>query len=296
MNAQTAEKVEIIDEVRWHSLQKKHHEAKVSHVFRMYRECGIEPLLIKGLASCLNYPPDVPRSLWDIDIAVSAADFSRATDLARSDEFQGYLIDVHRELRQLDSLSWNQLIENSRFIDVDGAAIRVLAPEDHLRVISVHWLTDGGAYKDKLWDIYYAIQNRPQDFDWSRCLDVVDPTRRNWILAAISIAHQYLDLKIDALPIKSEVTELSKWIKNCIEKEWRSGIRVTAIPSPTDDLSGFFNQIRKRIPPNPVASTIECQGKFGRSLPVRYQLRVLLRFGGRAVRSAKHSLFSPVTK
>ena len=75
----------------------------------------------------------------------------------------------------------------------------MLCPEDELRVLCLRWLNDGGAYKERLWDIYYAVANQPPDFDWDQCRDSVSATGRRWIVTAIAITRKYLSLEVEGL-------------------------------------------------------------------------------------------------
>jgi hypothetical protein len=265
-------------ELRWWLLEKKRKETIVGDLFLKLQSLEIQPILIKGLASAMNYPPNVPRYFGDIDLAFSEEDFARILDLRISGLLDDVHADFHRELRHLDTAHWSDLVANSVTIDFHGTAVQILRPEDHLRVVCVHWLTDGGARKDRLWDIHYAIQNRAADFDWGRCLDIVSRKRRQWIILAISIAHHYLHLSIDDLPFRDEIQTPVPWIRRCLEAEWRSALPLTDIPSPRRKPTAFIKQIAKRIRPNPITATIECDGAFGLKIPRRYQFRVLTRY------------------
>jgi Uncharacterised nucleotidyltransferase len=263
------------EDIRWYQLQKKVHEDRIKRVFNLFRSENIEPVLIKGWAALLNYPPDIPRHFSDTDIAVAASDYERAREICYFDEARPLHIDLHRELRHLDTLSWQDLFDNSRLITLDDVEIRVLRPEDHLRVLCVHWLTDGGAYKHRLWDIFWAVANRPPDFDWERCVGTVAEHRRRWITSTIGIAHQYLGLSVDDLPFAAEAKEIPRWMKKCIEAEWMSDVRlepvITHIKSPTS----LLKQIWKRIPPNPIRATIEMEGDIDAATRIPYQLKCL---------------------
>ena len=261
------------DEIRWYMLEKKRKEISVGEIFKILRSLQIEPILIKGLASALLYPSDVPRYFADTDLAVSSIDYSRIAEFRGSRLLSDLNVDFHHELRQLDSVPWEDLYSNSITVDFNGTDVRILRSEDHLRVICVHWLTDGGAREDRLWDVFYAVQNRPHSFDWKRCLDIVSATRRQWIITALGIAHYYLQLPIEDLPFSREIGPPPAWIQRCLESEWKSGTRMTDIPSFRLAPTSFFKQIAKRIPPNPISATIECEGRFGNYLPVKYQFR-----------------------
>jgi hypothetical protein len=113
--------------------------------FKILREHNIEPVLIKGWAAGLKYSQPWERFFSDIDIAVNPSDYQRAQEIAFENNLS---VDLHKGLRHHDTLAWSDLYENSRLVLIDDAQIRILREEDHLRVLCVHWLTDGGAFKE----------------------------------------------------------------------------------------------------------------------------------------------------
>jgi hypothetical protein len=262
---------EITDEYRFYLLRKRVAENLILNAFRGLRLRGIEPILIKGWAAARNYPASKPRFLGDIDLAVSAADFDSATELINAGSDIGG-VDLHCELEHLDTVGWQRLIANSDIVKLDEEEIRILSPEDHLRVMCVHWLTDGGERRERLWDIAYAVQNRPAEFDWSKCLDVVSETRRQWIITTIGIAHKYLDLDLSGVPFADEARNLPTWLTRCLEREWAKNLEIRPLHTQLKYPLGLLRQIRKRIPPNPIQATINCEGDFRKGTRIRYQI------------------------
>ncbi|MFN0277753.1 MAG: nucleotidyltransferase family protein [Pyrinomonadaceae bacterium] len=274
---ETIQESKITDDFKWNLLQKKMQEVQVLRVFSAFRAKNIDPILIKGLAAAQYYPEPGSRLSSDFDVAVPADDFEAATAVAVSPSANGIAVDVHRELRHLDTLEWDDLFENSRLLQVEGGEIRVLRPEDNLRVLSVHWLNDGGTDKEKLWDIYYAVKNRPPDFDWRRCLETVSKKRRRWITAAIGLAHRYLDLNLDDTPIKDEAVSLPKWLVREVEREWASGVQLMQVDFFLNDPAMLFAQIKKRLRPNSLQATIEMEGSFDARTRIYYQMGSFLK-------------------
>lgn len=263
-----------VDANKWLTLNKRVQESYIAVAIDMFRQQGVEPILIKGWAAARNYPIDRHRNLGDIDLTVSPSDYDRARGLAQKPEL---LIDLHCGLRHLDSLDWDDLFERSRLVDLNGTAVRILCDEDHLRVLCTHWLVDGGQYRDKLWDIYYAVDRRHADFDWSRCLDRVEPHRRRWVICVIGLAHRYLGLGIDDLQFADEARDLPRWLTKCVEREWHRSGRLEPVLSSTRDVTLFLNQVRRRLPPNPIRCTIEENGDLYGGWRWWYQLKVLTR-------------------
>ncbi len=261
---------------RWHLIQYKFQEHKIVQSFELFRRHGIEPLLIKGWAAARNYPSPHERVFLDTDICVAPADYVQARQIAAGEEEQKLLIDLHCGLRHLDTVAWDDLFADTVLCELEGTPIRILRAEDHLRVLCVHWLNDGGEYRERLRDIYYAVENRPADFDWDRCLAVVEPKRRRWIVCAIALARQYLGLNLENTPIALEAERIPEWITETVEKEWASEIRLLRLHECLADRKELFRQLRKRFPPNPIQATIEMGGEFDDRSRIYYQLASIL--------------------
>jgi hypothetical protein len=242
-------------------------------VFKIYRNFQIEPVLIKGYSIAKYYPENNQRDYVDIDLVFSEEDYPKAKSISQSEELCEILIDVHKELRHHDTVPWDNLFANSQLIKLDDIEIRVLRPEDHLRVICVHWLTDGGEYRERLWDIYYLIANRPPDFDWDRCLNIVSKRRRRWIVCTIGLAHKYLGLDLSGTPIEEEAKNLPRWLIKRVEREWQKEIRLISLEAASYRYKTFIQQIWKRFPPNPITATIDCEGDFDAGTRIFYQIR-----------------------
>ncbi len=267
------------DETRWYLLRRKEQELRIRRAFEHFRENGIEPILIKGWAAARLYPPEQHRSFSDIDLSVSTGDFNKAHELAATEEGRRLDIDLHEEFRRLDRSSWRDIFNRSELIDLDGVEIRIPSPEDHLRILSAHWLTDGGTNKERLRDIYYAVENRRPDFDWSISLDAAGPVRRNWTLTAIGVAHTVLGLNIDDLPFAREIT-VPEWMMNCLQNEWNSDVPLRPLHTCLRDRNELMKQIRKRLPPNPIQATVDMEGIFDDSSRAYYQVgSVFVRLG-----------------
>ncbi len=110
---ETAAETMKIDEFRWNLLQVRAAEVRAVRAFELFREQGIEPILIKGIAAGRYYPESKPRIAVDTDLAVSAADLDRAYEIRARNAQEGLAIDVHRELRHLDTVAWDDLFAHS---------------------------------------------------------------------------------------------------------------------------------------------------------------------------------------
>jgi hypothetical protein len=271
-------------DLRWFSLQNKVHEARICEAFALFRQYEIEPILIKGWAIARLYPQTHLRTYTDIDLGVSSSDFEKAKDLLEDEDAKKLNIDLHNEFRHLDTVEWNLLVRDSQLVSLHGTDIRILSPEDHLRILCVHWLTDSGADKERLFDIHYSVANRPEGFDWPKCLDRAGSTRRRWIVSAIGLAHRYTGLSLEGLPFAGEGKTIPAWLVKSLEKEWELAVPLKGLYDSLHDWRFFVKQLKKRIPPNAVFSTIDCEGEFDDRSRAPYQVRSFLRRALPAIR------------
>lgn len=250
-------------------INRKVYEQNLIQCYKSFADFA--PILIKGWAIARFYPNPYEREMGDIDLAVLPEKYKTGLEVKSSLNLS--IVDLHRGLRRLDTVTWENLFENSQLIKLDEVGIRVLRPEDHLRVICVHWLRDGGEFREKLWDVYWLITNRPENFDWERCLNIVSKRRRRWIVCTIGLAHKYLGLDLSGTPVEEEAKDLPKWLTKRVEKEWQSVVRLIPLRSAKRNYRTFLQQVRKRLPPNPITATIDCEGDFDARTRIFYQIR-----------------------
>lgn len=259
-----------VAEEKFKIIQHKVHEHRIAQVWKKFEAAGFKPLLIKGWVTARKYPKPFERTFVDFDLVFSPQEFKSALNFKENNSFE-YLIDLHNGVRHLDSLSFEDLYQRAEIVEFGEVKVKIPCEEDHLRIICVHWLNDGGEYKDKLWDLYYAIENRKNDFDWEKCLSVVDEKRRRWIVCAIGVAHKYLELDLKNTPIENEAKKIPKWLINTLEKEWRLNTPLKPIQHLLSDRKELWIQIKKRFPPNPIQATIEVNGHFDKYPRIIYQ-------------------------
>jgi hypothetical protein len=272
---------------RWPSVFASAGVRFVTEAVEFFQAQGLDPILIKGWAAARNYWELADRLYTDIDLAFSRAEYPRANQLLIERRHRGLSIDPHCELRHLDTAPWDDLYANSRLVDAEGVQIRILRPEDHLRVLAVHFLTDGAYFRDRLWDIYYAIDSNRQDFDWDRCLNVVSGRRRRWIICVIGLAQKYLNLELNNTPVANAAETLPTWFVDAVERQWQRETPLIDLRAVRSDPRRLFEQIKLRCPPEPIYAIVCMEGSIDSRFRFHYQIGAMFK---RAAISARKSL------
>lgn len=260
---------------KWTLLQGRLLEHNLVQAISALRDAGIEAICIKGWSISRFYPDGRPRTYSDIDLAISPVDFDQHSGSLRT-TLAGLRVDLHRGLRDRDRMEWCDLFDRSYLIRLAGVEVRVLSDEDNLRVTAAHLLIDAVVSKQRLWDIFYLVERRRSNFDWNRCLDAAGPVRRNWILASIALARDYLKLDVSGLPTVAREFRLPGWFRQSIEREWSKGeYHRMPVRACLRHPRLMYQQIKRRFPPNPIAATTDVEGIIDDSSRIKYQIESL---------------------
>ncbi len=258
------------ENLRWLQIRHLASEKRVCEVAQRLREIDVDFLLIKGLAASRYYSEPWRRFYSDIDICVSREEFDRRTEILETVEGLG--VDLHCELRDLDQVPWDVLLERAENFEIDGVEITAPCREDHLRILTTHWLNDGGRRVDKLADLYQCVTTG-DSFDWNVCLADISEVRKDWVAKGIGALKEFMDLEIPGNPFTPEELHLPSWFVDTVRREARrEGIKPLAF---ADSLKGVLRELKSKFPPNPIQSAIEAGVPLEDGIPRVAQLRSL---------------------
>jgi hypothetical protein len=263
---------------RLHNVQSIMHAEKIEKVFRLLREASIEAMLAKGWAAAALYPAPPLRPYHDIDIFVRAEDFKAARQLLSSPEANDCWVDLHNRFSELDDRSMTDLFARSRLVTLGNEEIRIPGAEDHLALLAIHLLKHGAWRPLWLCDIGAAMESLPEGFDWDLCLGR-DPTRKNWIICVIGLAHRLLGARIDLLPMAPHSIKVPDWLIENVLAQWAHPFPLVQSPSihpvPLARYlrrpKGLLKALSSRWP-NPIAATVSVNGKFNGLPRFPYQI------------------------
>jgi hypothetical protein len=216
-------------EYRSQSIHAVLQERAIVQAVTLLRADGIEPLLIKGWSIARLYPEAGLRPYGDIDLCVRPEQYQGALSVMNSPGGLYGAVDLHGDFNldhvgysMLDDCSIPKLYERSEIASLNGVEVRVLCPEDHLRLLCLHLLGHGAWRPLWLCDIAVALETRPPAFDWKRCLGE-DRRRADWVACALGLAHRLLDARVEDTPITERAQRLPRWLVPGVLRQWEVG-------------------------------------------------------------------------
>jgi len=259
--------LELQETYRFHSIRTALREHTIKQVLAILSAMGVEPILVKGWAAARLYPEPGLRPYGDIDLVVRPEQYSTAIAGAK-DAGGEYYVDVHDGVGHLDDRSFDDLFERSSVAKLDDVDVRVLSPEDHLRVLCKHLLHHNAFRPLWLCDIGAAVENREANFDWDRCLGR-HKRRADLVACAIGLAHVLLDAEVADTPVAKRAATLPSWLAPNVLKQWETPYSMSQAPvthqAPMSkylrDPRGLVADLRRRWP-NPIEATVYVGGPF----------------------------------
>jgi hypothetical protein len=202
-----------------HTIHGSLFASKLKQAVALLRSNGVEPILIKGWAVARLYPERGLRPYGDIDLCVSPDQYTKAKALLDSPEYKDYWVDLHEGLSRHDNSTWDELVKRSQLVKLDEISVRILADEDHLRVLCVHWLGDGAWRPIQLCDIAAAVEAADSGFDWDVCLGR-DKRRAKWVASGIGLAQQLLGARVEHCPLQVRAARMPRWLLPTVLRNW----------------------------------------------------------------------------
>ncbi len=248
---------------RLHSLQAAVHAKRLGHVIEHFNAAGMAPLVFKGWAMARLYAKPGLRPYGDVDVLVDSADEPKAQAVlaSLSGELRSFVdLDMRVLRRFLPDRSFAELLERSSLETVEGGQFRVLAPEDHLRLVCLHQLDHGGWRPLWLCDVAAFIESLPAQFRWELCL-AGNRRLSEAVVALVALAEELLGAR---LPPGAPRATVPLWFRRSILHAWAGGFQ-----SPPDSLLELRRlgwrragaAVRARWP-DPLTATLHLRAPF----------------------------------
>lgn len=268
--------LELEQAFRLHALQSAIHERDIEQALKLFRSAGVEPILVKGWAIARLYPEVGLRPYGDLDLCVAPKEHPAARLALKKEAYTTFNVDLHRGFKTLDDRSWDELWSRSYLVKLADLEVRVLSPEDHLRVLCFHFLREGAWRPLWLCDIAVGLEMRPADFDWGLFSGSND-RRQKWSACAIALAHQLLGAKMDGVPEAIHNARLPNWLLPSVLKAWEVRAMSKRHRTPTSTAWRNPNQALKLDYlrshwPNPIEATIGVNGPFNEMPRLPFQV------------------------
>ena len=235
-------------ELRQHAkilvLEAARHEAALCELFRLMQGAGLAPLLFKGRAVAQHYDEPHLRAMGDVDLCAPPGRFDDLAELFRrkgfleitrvSGEAHGravllsapaawpskrLLVDLHQRFDRFAVDKLEDVFARARSLEFGGVRLPTPALEDHLRILAIHFLRDGGWRASSLCDIGAVLERLPSEFDWDLCLGA-DRRRRRWIAATFELAHALLGARLDGMPPERRIRAMPRWLGATVLSAW----------------------------------------------------------------------------
>ena len=261
---------------RLNTLQSALHQRAIEQTVALLRSAQIEPILVKGWCAAQLYPEPGLRPAGDIDLCVPPKQFASAQITLKNFQDEPYDVDLHEGFAKFGGGDFDQIYRRSRLAPLGETNVRVSGAEDHLRLLCIHMLREGGWRPLWLCDIAAAVESLPENFDWDCCL-TEDRKLADWVICAVRLAQQLLGADITSTPIDQRAKQIPRWLVPTILKEWGA-----PLPSMTQrhqapmanflrHPAGLLKALRHRWP-NPIEATVNVRGSFNELPNLPFQL------------------------
>jgi hypothetical protein len=207
---------------RKHTLEAVAHEKHLERLIALMQAAGLDPIVIKGWATARPYPESGLRPYGDIDLCLPAEQLDRAAAVLEAADGSCGEVDLHAGVPDLADRTWSAVYGRSQRALLGSTPVRVLSPEDHLRLLCLHQVRHGMWRPMWLYDVRAALESTP-DFDWTCCLSG-DAKETCWVLRVVGLAQRLLGAQVRDRRIAREAAQaVPPWMVETVLWRWGSG-------------------------------------------------------------------------
>ncbi len=279
---------------RLHTLEAEVHALRLAEILCRLDAAGIDSLLIKGWALSRRYPEVGLRPHSDVDLIVRPGEAEAARAALAAPPALECAVDLHDGPSRVDALGFDQLAERAEVAQLGTHDVRILGPEDHLRLVALHALRHGVFRPIWLVDLAVCVEGRPPGFDWERCLG---PIRRQgeWVIGAVALAERLLGARAEDTPAAGRASTLPGWLIRAVLRNWARGTGTSHLAPVFDALVARRRHPRlawveaRRRWDRPIEATIEVGGPFNRLPRWPFQVIAAARRTLELLRALRHA-------
>jgi putative nucleotidyltransferase-like protein len=264
---------ELQQAYRLHAIESLLHERQLARVLVRLHGAGVEPLLGRGWAAAGHYPESGLRPYRNFDLYVGAAQAAAAR--AALDGEQAPVV-VNVGCAELDDRAWSLLNERAQSVPLGNGQVRVLGPEDHLRLLALQMFGRGACRPLWLCDVAAIVETAGDLFEWRHFLSG-DRRRTEWVCCALVLARELLGADLARVPVSVTARILPHWLVNTTLRQWsardlldrprRAEPAASRFPRPQEALRA----LRARWP-NAIEATVGVRGPFNAIPRLPFQL------------------------
>jgi hypothetical protein len=261
------------DLYRYYTLQMSHLEHQLSDTVRFLRAAGVEPIPVKGWAMGRLYPERGLRPYGDVDLAVASSQYDTAAAALEDPDRPPCPVELHPTFAELPDRSFEEIFERSHLVELHDTEIRVLAHEDHLRLLALHALNH--AFWRPLWlcDLAVMMESLSDHLDWELCM-TGDPWRSQGVRCALKLAGELLGADMSAVPPTWLEPPLPTWMVPAALRSWGAEAHYMSGPHMEEylrDPRHLLRGMRLRWP-NPIEATYRVRAPYNNLPRLSFQI------------------------
>ena len=250
---------------RAHAIESAGHEQHLQEVVPLLRVAGVEPILIKGWSVARLYPETGLRPYGDLDLCVRHDQVAAAMSVLEKAGRRELLVELHQGIPDLKDRTWADASRRSRLVRLGDVDVRVLCPEDQLRLLCLHLMRHGCAAPLWLCDLGAAVESHPPDFDWDYCLHG-HRSHSAWVLCWLGLACRLLGARLDEPVLAARADDLPPWLVPTVLERWTRPVRDSQL---LDPIKGAY---RRRLRPCHSRTVTQFLGLAGRLAEAPWRL------------------------